>query len=82
MLLGVSGNFQNTLIPHKQLETNQCVINTVATDVLAQKHQTISIHIADKMFFVLGQFHTKLLWWKNIRQWNHILKTTTKLLKV
>ena len=32
---------------HKQLETNECTINTVATDGLVLKHQTISIHIAD-----------------------------------
>ena len=34
-------------LTHKQLETHECVLSTVATDALVLKHQTISIHIAD-----------------------------------
>ena len=32
---------------HKQLETQGCVRNTVATDALVVKHKAISIHISD-----------------------------------
>ena len=46
----------------KPLETNGCVINTVTTVVLELKHQTISSHIADKIFIVSDQFYTKILY--------------------
>ena len=43
----VSGpNIGRTLI-HKQLETQGCVLNIVATDALVLMHQTMSIHSAD-----------------------------------
>ena len=39
------------------METQRCVINTVATDALVLKHQGISIHSADEVLTVLDQFH-------------------------
>ena len=57
-------NLQNydgkTLLTHKQLEMHRCILSTIATDALVLKHQAISIHSADKIFIVLGQFHTKM----------------------
>ena len=45
----------NTLIllTDKQLETHGRVLNTVATNSLALKHQAISINNADYIFIVL-----------------------------
>ena len=34
-----------------------CLLSTVATDALVLKHQTISIHSADKTFIVLDKFY-------------------------
>ena len=38
----------------KLLETHGCIFNTVTTDALVLKHQTISIHNVDKIFIVIG----------------------------
>ena len=46
----------SSLLTHKQLETHECVLSTVATDVLA-----ISIHGAELIVIVLQQFHADLL---------------------
>ena len=35
------------------------VLNVVDTDALVLRHQTISIHGADEIFIVLGQFRAK-----------------------
>ena len=35
-------------------------INTLATDVLALKHQDIGSHSAGHVFIVLDQFHTEI----------------------
>ena len=59
-IVGGNINIYFTLI-HKQLETHWCPLNTVATDVLALKHQDISIQNADNIFIVLVQFHTEIL---------------------
>ena len=48
------------LLTHKQLETHQCILNTVATDVLVLEHQAISIHSADKLSDTLDQFQAKI----------------------
>ena len=42
------------------------VIITVATNALVLKHQAISIHSADKIFIVLGQFLTGIAFILNI----------------
>ena len=41
------GLWLKLLLTHKQLETHGCVISTLVTDVLVQKHQVISIYSAD-----------------------------------
>ena len=46
---------------HNQLDTHWYVLSTLATDVLVQKHQAISIHSADKIFIVLDKFRTERL---------------------
>ena len=51
----------SSLLTHKQLETHECVLSTVATDVLVLKHQAISIHGAELIVIVLQQFHADLL---------------------
>ena len=33
---------------HKHLEMHECILSTVATDVLVLKHQAIRIHSTDK----------------------------------
>ena len=38
-----------------------CILSTADIDALMQKHQAISIHIADKISIVLEQFHTERL---------------------
>ena len=55
---------------------HECVLSTVATDALVLKHQAISIHKADKIFIVLGQFHTKISKFivNIMREWNNILE--------
>ena len=45
-------------LTHKQLEMHGCVLSTVPTDAIVQRHQIISIHNADWIFIVFGQFHT------------------------
>ena len=57
------------LVPHcgifiltcNQLETQWCVISTVAADALELNHQAISIHSAEQGIVVLDQFHTEIL---------------------
>ena len=39
------------VLTHKQLELHGCVLSTVVTDALMLKHQAISIHSADLIFF-------------------------------
>ena len=46
----------SSLLPHKRLETNECILSTVATDALVLKHQAIRIHSADQMSIALDQF--------------------------
>ena len=43
--------------------THRCVLSTVATDALVQKHQAISNHSADNIFNVLDQSHANILHW-------------------
>ena len=43
----------------KQLEMDWGVLSTVSSDALVLKHQTISVHSADKTFIALDQFHTQ-----------------------
>ena len=47
--------------------TQGCTVSPEATDALVLKHQGISIHRADKIFILLGQFHTEIFhwWWQN-----------------
>ena len=51
-------------LTHKQLKMYDCELNTVATDALVLKHQTISIHNDDLISIALDQLHTKLLDWQ------------------
>ena len=44
-----------------QLEMQECILSTVATDALVLKHQAISIHSANLTFIVRGWFHTEIL---------------------
>ena len=44
-------------LTHEQLESHGCILSTVATDGLVLKHQAISMHSADQIFFVLDQLH-------------------------
>ena len=55
----VSSGRQNLPSIHEQLETNVCVLSTMATDVMVLKYQAISIHSANKIFIILDQFHIK-----------------------
>ena len=49
-------------LTHKQLEPHGCVLNNVATDVLALKHQAISIYNADLISIVaLNKYYTEIL---------------------
>ena len=48
-------------LAHKQLETQGCILSTVATDALVLKHQAIIIHSADSIFIVSDQFHLEIL---------------------
>ena len=45
-----------TFLEKKHLEMHRCALNTVAIDVLVLKHQTISIHSADKIFIILVSY--------------------------
>ena len=59
---------------------------TVPTEALMLKHQTISTHITDQLSIVLAQFHTEILqlpgtilentikFWKKITQLFNMLK--------
>ena len=59
----------NTLynLNHKQLGTHGYILSAVANDALVLKHQTISIHSADKIFIVLDYYRAEML---------HLLWTT------
>ena len=46
-------------LTHKHLETNKCVLSTVATDALVLKHQTISIPSADQICIEFHMFRNK-----------------------
>ena len=48
-------------LTHKQMEMHGYKLITLAADALVLKHQTISIHSVDEIFFVLDQFHTKIV---------------------
>ena len=49
-------------LTHKQLETHECIISTVATAALELKHQVISNQSANYiMFTAIDQSHTKML---------------------
>ena len=50
---------------HKQLETHGYVLNTVTSDALVLKHQTISVHSADQISVELDQFQKiyYIYWW-------------------
>ena len=63
MLINViwSVEINSNSLTHKRLETNGCIISTVATDALVLKHQVNSNHSADEIFIVLVQFHAKIL---------------------
>ena len=39
-------------LTHKQLEMHECIISTVATDVLVPRHQAISSYSADSLLIV------------------------------
>ena len=60
------------LSTHKQLETDGCVLSTVATDALVLKHQAISSYRADYIFIVSAHFQAKLshLWWTILENYN------------
>ena len=45
----------------KQLEMHECVISTIATDVLVLKKHAISIHSIDSIVIIPDQFQTKIL---------------------
>ena len=51
----------NIFWTHKRCKSHECILSAVATDALGLKHQAISIHSADQIFIVLGQFHAKVL---------------------
>ena len=53
--------FQRSILTHKQLEMNGCILSIMATDVLVLKHQAISIHNADSICIVLDQFYIKMI---------------------
>ena len=63
-------------LTHKQLEMYERTISTVATDVLVQKHQGISIHSADLVFTGLPKFYEKNITFavSNMINQNYILK--------
>ena len=44
---------------HKQLDTNQCILSTVAAGALMFKHQANSIHNADHIPITLDLFQAK-----------------------
>ena len=48
------------LLTHKQLDTHECVLSTVATDALVLKQQGISIHSADQIAIALDPFQKKI----------------------
>ena len=67
-----------------RLEKHWCIISSsVATVAMVLKHQAISSHSADKIFFVLNQFYTRILQslWKTLWNKNRILKNYTQLFK-
>ena len=40
------------------------ILNSVATDALVLKHQTVSIYIFDLIFIVVDKLHTKISHWQ------------------
>ena len=49
------------LILPSDLDIHGCVFSTVAADALVLKYRAVSIHSADKVFIVLGQFPMEIL---------------------
>ena len=45
----------------KQLETHECIISNVTTDVLVLSHPAISSYSADSLHIVMRQFDAKIL---------------------
>ena len=56
----VFGDRAANQLTHRQLEVHDCLLGTVATAALALKHQPISIHNADSLFFKLDQFDLEI----------------------
>ena len=56
-MLQASGAPLASYLTSKQLKTQLCILNSDTTAALALKHQAISIHNADDIFIVFGQFH-------------------------
>ena len=51
--------YLNVILTPNLLETHECVLSTVPTDVLVLKYQDLSIHSADQISIALDQFQTK-----------------------
>ena len=49
------------MLTRNQLETQGCVISTVAADALELNHQAVSMQSAEQGIVVMDQFHTEIL---------------------
>ena len=56
------------------METNRCVLSTVATDALVLKHQAISNHSADEIFTALDKFIPKYIYSEQYKKIKLFLK--------
>ena len=57
----ISSEGAHCLVWGKQLEIDECILSTLATDALLLNHGAISIHTIEQISIVLDQFQTKIL---------------------
>ena len=60
-MLHYRSNSDSFFLPINSWKKHGCILSIVATDALVLKHQAISVHSTDWIFFVVEHFHTEIV---------------------